>query len=73
MNNKEAITAISAIPVTGRGGLENSEVLRISHCLDSRFRDGGKVFSLTHRPLSTPKKYFLVLILVRLPTEATEF
>jgi hypothetical protein len=27
-----------AIPVTGRGGLQGWEILRIPHCLDSRAR-----------------------------------
>jgi hypothetical protein len=36
-----------AIPVTGRGGLYGSEMLRIPHCLDHRLVDGGKVVSPT--------------------------
>jgi hypothetical protein len=35
-----------------------SEVLRIPYCLDNRPIDGGKVISPTHRPHSTPKKYY---------------
>jgi hypothetical protein len=31
------------IPVTGLGGLYGCEMLRIPHCLDNRFTDGGKV------------------------------
>jgi hypothetical protein len=34
------------------------EMLRISHCLDNRLIDGGKVVSPTHRPLFTPQKYY---------------
>jgi hypothetical protein len=37
-----------AIPATGR------EMLRIPHCLDNRLTDGGRIVSLTYRPLSTP-------------------
>jgi hypothetical protein len=40
------------------------EMLKIPHCLDNRLTDGGEV-SITHRPLFTPQKYFLVLISVR--------
>jgi hypothetical protein len=38
-----------AIPVTGRGGLQGCDMLRIPHCLDNRLTDGGEVVSLTHR------------------------
>jgi hypothetical protein len=55
------------IPITGRGGLQGSEMLRMPHCLDSRLTDGGKVVSTTSRPRSSPQKIalFLVLISVR--------
>jgi hypothetical protein len=33
-------------------------MLRISHCLDNRFTDGGKVVSRTHRPHFTPQKHY---------------
>jgi hypothetical protein len=33
-------------------------MLRIPHCLDNRLTDGDKVVSPTHRPLSTPQKYY---------------
>jgi hypothetical protein len=33
-------------------------MLRISHCLDTRLTDVGKVVSLTHRPRFTPKKHY---------------
>jgi hypothetical protein len=33
-------------------------MLRISHCLDNRFRDGGKVVSPMHRPRFTPQKQY---------------
>jgi hypothetical protein len=46
-----------AIPVTGREGLHNCEMLRIPHCLDDQFTD-GTVVSLTHRPHSAPQKHF---------------
>jgi hypothetical protein len=35
-----------AAPVTGRGGLQGCEMLRISHCLENRPTDVGVVFSL---------------------------
>jgi hypothetical protein len=34
-------------------------MLRIPHCLDNRHTNGGKVVSLTHRPLSDPQKHYL--------------
>jgi hypothetical protein len=39
-----------AILLTG-GGVLGYDMLRIPHCLDNRLADGGKVISLTHRPL----------------------
>jgi hypothetical protein len=47
-----------AIPVTDRGGLQGCEMLRISHCIDNRLTDGGKVVNPTHRPRSTPQKHY---------------
>jgi hypothetical protein len=47
--------AATAVPVTGRGGLQGWEMLRIPHCLDNRLRDGGKAVSPTHQPRSTPQ------------------
>jgi hypothetical protein len=38
-----------AIPVTGRGGSQGCETLRLPHFLDSRLAGGGEV-SLTRRP-----------------------
>jgi hypothetical protein len=46
-----------AIPVTGHGDLQGCEMLRISHYLDNRLTDGGKVVSPTHGPHFTPQKY----------------
>jgi hypothetical protein len=46
------------IPVTGRGGPQGREMLRIPHCLDNRLIDGGKVVSPTHRPHFTAQKHF---------------
>jgi hypothetical protein len=34
-----------AIPVTGCGGLQGCEMLRIPHCLDNRLEDGGNVLN----------------------------
>jgi hypothetical protein len=33
-------------------------MLRISHCLDSRLTDGGKIVSPTYRLRSTPQKHY---------------
>jgi hypothetical protein len=53
-----------AIPVTGRGGLQGCESSRLSHCLDNRLTDGGKVVSPTvtildifHRPVFHLKRH----------------
>jgi hypothetical protein len=56
------------IPVTGHGGPEDCEVLKLSHFLDNRLTDGGEVVSLTHLPPFTPRnipRRFLVFIFVR--------
>jgi hypothetical protein len=45
-----------AIPVTGHGGPQGCETLRIPQYLDNRLTDGGKVVSLTRRPPFTPQK-----------------
>jgi hypothetical protein len=57
---------IKLFPVTGLGGLQGCEVLRIPHCLDNQLTDGGKVVSPTHPPHFTPQKhyYFYVLVLI---------
>jgi hypothetical protein len=47
-----------AIPVTGRGGLQGCEMLRVSHCLHNRLTDGVKVVSLTHQPRPTSQKHY---------------
>jgi hypothetical protein len=58
----EAYVTISHLPlsypVTGRGGLEGCEMLRIPHCLDGRLTDGGKVVSPMYRPRYTPQKHY---------------
>jgi hypothetical protein len=38
-----SLAVIKVIPVTGCGGLCGCDVLRISHCPDSRIRDGINV------------------------------
>jgi hypothetical protein len=35
-------------------------MLRIPHVLDNRLTDGGKIVSLTHRPLFTPQKHTII-------------
>jgi hypothetical protein len=52
------------ITVTGRGGLQGCEILKIPHCLDSRLTDGCKVVSPSHRPRSTPRYICLFLVLI---------
>jgi hypothetical protein len=49
--------------ITGRGGLQVCEMLRIPQRLDNLITDGGKVVSHTRRTLSTPKNRFLSLLL----------
>jgi hypothetical protein len=54
-----------AISVTGNGGLQDCEILRIPHCLYSWLTDGGEVVSLTLRRRSKPQKlFFLLLVLI---------
>jgi hypothetical protein len=43
------------IPVTNHGGPQGYERLRLSHCLDKRLIDGGKVVSPTRWPHFTPR------------------
>jgi hypothetical protein len=52
------ISKAKAIPVTGLGGLQGCEMLRIPHCLDNRLTDGGKFVSPTHSPHSTPQEHY---------------
>jgi hypothetical protein len=33
------------------------------HCLDSRFIEGDKVVSLTHRPHFTPQKHYFYFLM----------
>jgi hypothetical protein len=47
-----------AIPVTGSGGLEYYEMLKILHYLDNRLTDGGKFVSPTHPPHFPPQKHY---------------
>jgi hypothetical protein len=47
-----------AIPVTGRGGLQRCEMLRIPHFVDNRLIDDGEVVSLMHRPSTTLHELF---------------
>jgi hypothetical protein len=52
------------ILVTGRGGLQGFEILRIPHCLDNRITNGGEVVSLKRRPRFTPRTIFWYPILL---------
>jgi hypothetical protein len=56
--NRDVVKKGKAIPVTGRGGLQGCEMLRIPHCLGNRLTDGGKYVSLTHPPHFTPQKHY---------------
>jgi hypothetical protein len=47
---------VKAIPVTGRGGPQGCETLRLPHFIDSWLTDGGEVVSLTHWPPLTRRK-----------------
>jgi hypothetical protein len=51
-------TKCKVLSVTGRGGLQGCEMLRIPHCLDNWLTDGGNVVSPMHRPHFTPQKYY---------------
>jgi hypothetical protein len=53
-----------AIPITGHGGPEGYEMLRLPHFLDSWLTDGSEIVSLMHQLPFTPGK-FLVFISVR--------
>jgi hypothetical protein len=53
-----------AIPVRGRGGPKECDLLRILHCLDNLLTDGNEVVNFTHRPCSTILKHFLFLSLL---------
>jgi hypothetical protein len=46
------------IPVTGRGGPQGCERLRLSHYFDKRLTDGSKVVSPTRLPHFTPRFLF---------------
>jgi hypothetical protein len=45
-----------AIPVTGHGGPQECETLRVPHYLDNQLKDGGEAVSLTLRPPFTPQE-----------------
>jgi hypothetical protein len=45
-------------PVIGRGGLSGCEILRMSHCLDSRFTDGGEIVSSRTGRALLPRYFF---------------
>ena len=47
---------VKAVPLQAWSGPEGSRKLRLSDFVTSA-QDGGKVVSLTHRPLFTPRKY----------------
>jgi hypothetical protein len=53
-----------ATPVTGRGGLQDCEML-IPHFLGNRVTDGGEIVSPMHKLRFTPQKDLLILISIR--------
>jgi hypothetical protein len=61
-NGAAVVAKSKAIPITGLGGLQSCEMLRIPHSLDNRFTDGGKVVRPMHRPQFTPQKHDYVSI-----------
>jgi hypothetical protein len=56
LNRHMAHIASKAILVAGRGGLQDSEMLRIPHFLDNRLTDGSGVVSLTRQQRFIPKE-----------------
>jgi hypothetical protein len=54
-NSKVKVKKSRGIPVTGRGGPQGCEMLRLPHFLDNRLTNGGTVVILTRRPPFIPK------------------
>jgi hypothetical protein len=55
----------NAIPVTSRGGLQDCEMLRISHSLDTQLINVGEVVSLkAPTALCSTETFFFLLILI---------
>jgi hypothetical protein len=46
----------NAIPVTGHGGPEGCEMLRLPHFLDNQLTDGGEAVSLMSQLPYNPRK-----------------
>jgi hypothetical protein len=60
-----AKSKIKAIPVTGRGGLWDCEMLRISHCLNNRLTANCEIVatcSSNYSPVRTSQKAHSVSI-----------
>jgi hypothetical protein len=51
-------------PITGRGGPQGCDTLRLSHFLDNRFTDGDDDIGLTRQGFLSQGR-FLVLILLK--------
>jgi hypothetical protein len=47
---------MKSTPVTGCGGAQGCEMLRLQYFLDNQLTDGGEVVSLTCWPPFTPRK-----------------
>jgi hypothetical protein len=60
-----------AIPVTGCGGLQGCEMLRIPNCLDNQLIDGGKTVS-PHAPVAlySPGTLFFLMFRVLISRES---
>jgi hypothetical protein len=56
LTHSVVMVKVKAIPVPGHGGPYGCETLRVPQYLDNRLIDGGKVVSLTRRPLFTPQE-----------------
>jgi hypothetical protein len=55
-----------AFLVTGLGGLQDSEMLRIPHCLDNQLTDDSKDVIPMHRPHFTPQKHYFSVSVIKI-------
>jgi hypothetical protein len=58
------------LSITGRGSVKGCETVKIGQCLYNRFIVGVKFLSITHRPRSTPQKYFYFFLWYSFLSEA---
>jgi hypothetical protein len=62
--HRRATLQIRNVSVTGRGGLKGCQMLRIPHCLDNQFIDGGKVISRTQSAAALLHRNIIFMFLV---------